>query len=219
MIRVGLTGGIAAGKSVVGARFEELGIPVVDYDQLAREVVVPGTPGLTAVTDIFGADILASDGTLDRPALGRRVFGDDDALDRLEQIIHPQVIAKGQILDQEAEARGEKMIVHSIPLLVESVGPEAFDVVIVVDASPEVRVARLVGARRLSEEEAWDRIDAQTDDDVRLAAADVVFDGSGTVENLRAQVDQWVDGVRRDGLSFRPNPERSKFLVTEDIGE
>ena len=219
MIRVGLTGGIAAGKSVVSARFEELGITVVDYDKLSREVVAPGTPGLAAVAEAFGAGILAAGGTLDRAALGREVFGDDDALDRLEQIIHPQVIAKGQTLDQEAEARGEKMIVHNIPLLVESVGPEAFDVVIVVDAPPEVRVTRLVEARRLTESEAWARIDAQTDDDVRLAAADVVFDGSGTVENLQAQTDRWVDGVRRDGLSFRPNPERSKFLVTEDIGE
>ena len=217
MIRVGLTGGIAAGKSVAGARFAELGIPVVDYDELAREVVEPGTPGLAAIVEAFGPQVLQEDGELDRVGLGRVVFGDDDALDKLEQIIHPQVISKGGELDAAAEARGEKIIVHNIPLLVESVGPEAFDVVIVVDAPAKVRVARLVDSRLLTKEDAKARIKAQTDDDVRLAAADVVFDGAGSVENLRAQVDAWVDGVRRDGVSFRPNPERSKFLVTEDV--
>jgi len=219
MIRVGLTGGIAAGKSVAGARFAELGIPVVDYDELAHEVVEPGTPGLAAIVDTFGSGVLKPDGTLDRIGLGRVVFGDGEALDKLERIIHPQVIAQGGALDVAAEARGEKMIVHSIPLLVESVGPEAFDVVIVVDAPKKVRVARLVDSRRLTKEDAKARIKAQTDDDVRLAAADVVFDGSGSVENLRAQVDKWVDEVRCNGVSFRPNPERSKFLVTEDVGD
>ena len=219
MIRVGLTGGIAAGKSVAGARFTELGIPVVDYDELARDVVEPGTPGLAAIVEAFGPQVLQPDGTLDRVGLGRVVFGDDEALDRLEQIIHPQVITKGGELDAAAEAKGEKMIVHSIPLLVESVGPEAFDVVIVVDAPKKTRVARLVDSRRLTKEDAKARIKAQTDDDVRLAAADVVFDGSGSVENLRDQVDGWVDDVRRNGVSFRPNPERSKFLVTEDVGD
>jgi len=218
MIRVGLTGGIAAGKSVAGDRFAELGITVVDYDQLAREVVAPGTPGLARVVEVFGTQVLFPDGTLDRAEVGRRVFsdGDEEALDRLEGIIHPLVIAEGQRLDGVAEANGEWMFVHSIPLLVEAAGPEAFDVVIVIDAPVEVRVARLVEARAMSEAEAWGRIDAQSDDEVRLAAADVVFDGSGTPDNLRRQVDEWVAGVKRDGLSYRPNPERAKFLVTED---
>jgi len=217
MIRVGLTGGIAAGKSVAGDRFVELGVPVVDYDELARAVVEPGTPGLAAVVQAFGPTVLQADGTLDRIGLGRVVFGDDDALDKLEEIIHPQVIAQGSALDAAAEARGEKMIVHNIPLLVESVGPEAFDVVIVVDAPAKARVARLVDSRRLTKEDAKARIKAQTDDDVRVAAADVVFDGSGTVQHLREQVDKWVGDVRSGGVNFRPNPERSKFLVTEDV--
>jgi len=219
MIRVGLTGGIAAGKSVAGTRFAELGITMIDYDDLAREVVEPGTPGLAAIVQNFGDQVLQPDGTLDRIGLGRLVFGDDDALDKLEQIIHPQVIERGGQLDADAETRGEKMIVHNIPLLVESVGPEAFDIVIVVDAPVETRVARLVDSGRLTREDAEARIEAQTDDDVRLAAADVVFDGSGSVENLRDQVDNWVEDVRQNGFNFRPNPERSKFLITEDIGD
>jgi len=217
MIHVGLTGGIAAGKSVVCTRFEELGVPVIDYDRLSRQVVEPGTPGLGAVVAAFGPEVLTAEGTLDRSALAHIVFADDEARERLEEIIHPLVIAVGQDLDAQAGARGEFMIVHSVPLLVEVAGPEVFDSVIVVDAPPEVRASRLV-ARGLSEDEAWARIDAQTDDDVRLAAADVVFDGSGTVENLRAQVEAWVTDVRANGLSYRPNPERSKFLVTEDLG-
>jgi dephospho-CoA kinase len=216
MIRVGLTGGIAAGKSVVSRRLTELGIPVVDYDQLARQVVEPGTPGLAAVVREFGEQVLGPDGRLDRLALARRVFGgDDEALDRLEEIIHPLVIAMGGDLDLEAERHGEAMIVHSVPLLVEVAGPEAFDTVLVVDALPEVRVERMVAGRGMTEEEAWGRIDAQTDDEVRRAAADVVFDGSGSDDNLRRQVDDWVEATRR-GFAYRPSPERAKFLVAED---
>ena len=216
MIRVGLTGGIAAGKSVAGSRLVELGITVVDYDQLARDVVVPGSPGYLGVVEHFGSAILAEDATIDRAALAAAVFGDDEALDHLEGIIHPLVIAEGQHLDDLAEARGEAIMVHSIPLLVEAAGPEVFDTVIVIDAPAEVRVERLVSGRQMTEEEAWARIDAQSDDDVRLEAADVVWDGSGTEENLRRQVDEWVEDVRSNGLAFRPNAERTTFLVTED---
>jgi dephospho-CoA kinase len=216
MIRVGLTGGIAAGKSVVSRRLAELGVPVVDYDQLARQVVEPGTPGLAAVVRTFGQSVLGPDGRLDRLGLARRVFnGDDEALDRLEAIIHPLVIAEGQRLDLAAERRREAMIVHSIPLLVEAAGPEAFDTVLVVDARPEVRVERMVAGRGMTEQEAWGRIDAQTDDAVRRAAADVVFDGSGSDDNLRAQVDDWLAAVR-SGHAYRPSAERTAFLVTED---
>ena len=216
MIRVGLTGGIAAGKSVAGERFSELGITVIDYDQLSREVVEPGTPGLAAVVATFSDKVLNPDGTLDRSALAHQVFGFDDAREKLEEIIHPLVISRGQEIDVQAEARGENLIVHSIPLLVEAAGPEAFDFVIVIDATPEVRAARLIEGRGMSEADAWARIQSQISDDVRLAAADVVFDGTGTPENLSHQVEVWVDDVLRNGLSFRPNAERTKFLVTED---
>ncbi|MDR0783267.1 MAG: dephospho-CoA kinase [Propionibacteriaceae bacterium] len=216
MMRIGLTGGIAAGKTVAGTCFTELGITVLDYDQLARDVVVPGTPGHAAVVGAFGAGIVDADGSINRAALAAIVFPDHDALDRLESIIHPLVIDEGQRLDTEAEARGERLIVHSIPLLVESAGPEAFDVVVVIDAPMELRVERLVAGRKMTEAEAWDRINAQIDDDFRLEAADVVFDGSGSEENLRGQVEAWVTDIRTNGFAFRPNAERTKFLVTED---
>ena len=216
MIRVGLTGGIAAGKTVAAARFQELGIPVIDYDVLSHEAVALGTPGLALVIEAFGTGVLAPDGTLDRARLAHSVFTDEEARERLEEIVHPLVIARAQDLDAEAAARGEKLIVHCIPLLVEVAGPEVFDAVIVVDAPEELRVARLVTGRGMTEAEAQARIDAQIDDDIRLEAADVVFDGSGTADNLRRQVDEWARDVLHNGLDFRPNPERSKFLVTED---
>jgi dephospho-CoA kinase len=168
------------------------------------------------VIEVFGEGVLTAEGTLNRTLLAQRVFGDHDARDRLEEIIHPLVIAEGQRLDAQADSRGEQMIVHDIPLLVEAAGPEAFDTVIVVDAPAEIRVLRLVNEREMTEDEAWDRIEAQSDDDVRLEAADVVFDGSGTVENLCRQVDEWVNDVLNNGLDFRPESERTKFLVTED---
>jgi dephospho-CoA kinase len=173
---------------------------------------------LAAVIDAFGDQVLAPDGTLNRSLLAQKVFlGDaDEARDRLEEIVHPLVIAEGQRLDLEAEARGERMVVHAIPLLVEAAGPEIFDTVIVVDAPPEVRARRLVEGRGMSEDEAWGRIDAQIDDDVRIQAADEVFDGSGTEENLRNQVRAWVEDVLANGLEYRPNAERTKYLVTED---
>ncbi len=215
-MRVGLTGGIASGKSVAGRRFQELGITVLNYDQLAREVVAPGTPGLAAVVEAFGQRALSPDGGLDRAALAETVFSDDGARSKLESIVHPLVIAEGQRLDLVAEGRGEKLIVHDIPLLVEAVGPEAFDAVIVVDAPPQLRVSRLVEGRGMTEAEAWSRIDAQSDDEVRRAAGDIIFDGSGTVENLHRQVDQWLAEIRRQGFSYRPPNERTAFLVTED---
>ena len=217
MIRVGLTGGIAAGKSVASRAFMDRGIRVIDYDVLSREAVAPGTSGLAAIVEIFGEEILNEDGTMNRSRVAKLVFGDDDeAREQLEDIIHPRVIAEGHRIDREAEREGEKIIVHAIPLLVEAAGPEAFDTVIVVDAPPEVRVSRLVESRKMDEDEAWGRINAQTDDDVRLAAADVVFDGSGTPENLTRQVDEWLDDVLRNGLTYRSNDERAKFLATED---
>jgi len=216
MIRVGLTGGIAAGKTVASGRFRELGITVLDYDQLARVVVEPGTAGLARVIAVFGEGVLTEDGHLNRSRLAGEVFADAEARDQLEDIVHPLVIAEAQHLDDAALARGEAMIVHDVPLLVEAAGPEAFDVVIVIDAPPDVRAERLIVGRGWTEAEAWGRINAQIDDDVRLEAADVVFDGSGTADNLRRQVDEWVADVTRKGASYRPNVERTKFLVTED---
>lgn len=194
MLRVGLTGGIAAGKSVVAGRLSELGAAVIDHDVLARAVVADGTPGLAAVVDAFGLEVLDALGSLDRQALGRRVFTDPDALATVNGIIHPLVRAAAT--EAEAAARAD-VVVHDIPLLVETGQAGHFDVLVVVDAPPDLRVQRLVETRGMTTDAAWRRLAAQADDEERLEAADVVLDGSGDVDGLRRQVDtlweSWMD--------------------------
>lgn len=188
MLRVGLTGGIAAGKSAVATRLSRLGAAVIDHDVLAREAVAPGTRGLAAVVAEFG-DVVDPLGQLDRPALGERVFGDPEALQRLNGIIHPIVTAAAARAEEAAVADGQDVVVHDIPLLVETGQAGHFDVLVVVDAPAEQRVERLVAERGMTVEEAWARLAAQADDEERLEAADVVVDGSGPVEALDEQVD------------------------------
>ncbi len=189
MRRIGLTGGIAAGKSVVSARLTELGAVVIDHDLLAREVVATGSPGLAAIAATFGPGVITPLGTLDRSALGRTVFADPDARDRLNAIVHPLVKQAAARLEAAAAGLGGAVVVHDIPLLVETGQAGHFDELVVVDAPPELRVRRLVEERGLTAAEAWERLAAQADDEARLAAADVVLDGSGSVAELRAQVD------------------------------
>lgn len=190
MLRIGLTGGIASGKSVVLRRFGELGAVVVDHDLLAREAVAPGSVGLDAVVAEFGTGILTVDGELDRSALARVVFADDDARERLNAIVHPEVRRLSAERDAQAGAADAgAVVVHDIPLLVEIGAVDTFHVVVVVDAPPELRLRRLVEGRGMSEEEGRARIAAQADDESRRAAADVVLDGSGTEAELRTQVD------------------------------
>jgi dephospho-CoA kinase len=191
MLRIGLTGGIAAGKSVVSRRLAERGAVVIDHDVLAREAVAPGSVGLAQVAERFGPDVVAADGSLDRPALGARVFDDDVARRALEAIVHPQV----RRLSAEREAAAlaadpAAVVVHDIPLLVETGQTGAFALVVVVHAPAELRLRRLVEARGMTEDAALARLAAQAGDDARLAAADVVLDGSGTDDELRAQVDE-----------------------------
>jgi dephospho-CoA kinase len=194
MFRIGLTGGIAAGKSVALARFAELGAVVVDYDALSRDAVAPGTVGLDQVVEAFGPGVLDADGALDRAALGRVVFGDDAARERLNAIVHPEVrrlAAEHEAAAGAADPRA--VVVHDIPLLVETSDPARFHCVVVVHTPADVRVGRLVRGRGLSEDEARARLAAQADDAARLAAADVTLDGSGSPEALREQVDElWV---------------------------
>jgi dephospho-CoA kinase len=199
MFRIGLTGGIAAGKSVALERFAELGAVVIDYDGLSREAVAPGTVGLDEVVDAFGPGVLAADGSLDRAALGRLVFADDAARERLNAVVHPEV--RRLAAEREAAAGAgdpRAVIVHDIPLLVETGDPSHFHCVVVVDATLEVRLRRLVDGRGLREDEARDRIAAQADDATRLAAADVTLDGSGSRDALRAQVDEFWERVRAE---------------------
>ncbi|MDF2807338.1 MAG: dephospho-CoA kinase [Cellulosimicrobium sp.] len=194
MFRIGLTGGIAAGKSVALARFAELGAVVVDYDRLARDAVAPGTVGLDEVVEVFGPGVLDGDGALDRAALGSVVFGDDEARERLNAIVHPEVRRLAAERDAAAGAADPRaVVVHDIPLLVETGDPARFHCVVVVHTPEDVRVSRLVEGRGLTADEARARLAAQADDASRLAAADVTLDGAGSPEALRAQVDElWV---------------------------
>jgi dephospho-CoA kinase len=191
-MRVGLTGGIGSGKSTVSARLAEHGAVVIDADLLAREVVAAGTPGLAEIVTVFGSDVIGADGELDRAQLGRQVFGDDAARARLEKIIHPRVRARAAEI--EAAAGDDAIVVHDIPLLVETGQAGSFDVVVVVDALPDVQVQRLVEHRAMSEEEARSRITAQAGREQRLAAADHVLSNDGSLAQLQAAVDQvWTD--------------------------
>ena len=186
-VRVGLTGGVASGKSAVSAILAELGAVVIDADLLAREVVARGTAGLEAVVAEFGGEVLTAEGELDRPAVGAIVFADAEARKRLEAIIHPLVHRRSAEL--EAQAAPDAVVVHDIPLLAEVGRAGSFDAVVVVDAPAEVQVARMVEDRGWTREEAEARIAAQATRDDRLAIATYVIDNTGTREELRAQVE------------------------------
>lgn len=196
--RVGLTGGIASGKSAVAALLDAHGAVVVDADVLAREVVEPGTPGLAAVVDRFGPQVLAPDGRLDRAALARIVFGPGEdarsARRDLEAVVHPAVRARGAEL--EAATGPDRVVVHVVPLLVETHQADAFDLVVVVDVEPEVQRARLLARGGLDEAEADARIAAQASRSERLSAADVVVDNNGTPADLVRHVEQLWARVR-----------------------
>jgi dephospho-CoA kinase len=185
-VRVGLTGGVASGKSSVAALLRELGAVVVDADVLAREVVEPGTPGLAAVVEAFGPEVLTADGALDRAALGGVVFGDEAARRRLEAILHPLIRARAAEL--EAASPEGTVVVHDIPLLVETGQADRFDAVLVVDVPVETQVERMVRDRGMSHEDALARVAAQVDRVQRLAAATHVVDNTGTREDLRDRV-------------------------------
>lgn len=193
MLRIGLTGGIGSGKSTVSALLAARGALVIDADRIAREVVQPGTPGLAAVVEAFGEKVLTAGGSLDRPALAAIVFGDPEARQRLDGIVHPLVRACSAEL--AAAAPGDAVVVHDVPLLVETGQAGSYDLVLVVQADPEVRVRRLV-QRGLDEADARARMAVQADDDQRRAVADVVLDNSGTEAELAAQVDRfWAERV------------------------
>jgi dephospho-CoA kinase len=187
-MRVGLTGGIASGKSTVSAILRELGAVVIDADRVAREVVARGTSGLTAVVEEFGPGILTEEGEMDRAAVAAIVFGDEGARRRLEGIIHPLV--HQEVARLEEQAPPEALVVHDIPLLAESGRAGTFDAVVVVDASEESQVTRMVRERGWTEDEARARMGAQSSRADRLAIATHVLDNNGTVEELRRQVEE-----------------------------
>ena len=196
MIRVGLTGGIASGKSLVATELARLGAVVIDADVLAREVVEPGTPGLAAVVQRFGAEVLDGD-RLDRARLGAIVFADPRARRDLEQIIHPAVRARATELERAAPPGA--VVVHVIPLLVETGQQDDFDRVVVVDAAPDTQLARLRSRDGLSEEAARARLAAQASPEDRRAAADVVLSNQGSVPDLQRQIRRlWAELSERD---------------------
>jgi dephospho-CoA kinase len=187
VIRIGLTGGIASGKSLVAEELAELGAVVIDADVLAREVVEPGTPGLAAVVARFGASVL-TDGRLDRSRLGALIFADPAARRDLERIIHPAVRARAAELERAAS--DASVVVHVIPLLVETGQASDFDRVVVVDVDPVTQRARLLQRDGFTEVEADRRIAAQATREQRLAAADVVLDNSGSITQLKSRIRQ-----------------------------
>ncbi|MBM7410931.1 dephospho-CoA kinase [Clavibacter michiganensis] len=192
---IGLTGGIAAGKTVVADRLAELGAVRIDADRLAREVVEPGTPALAEIARRFGPGVIAPDGSLDRPALGAIVFQDPDARRDLEAITHPAVRAlSAQRMAAAGEADADAVVVYDIPLLVESGRVDEFDRIVVVHAPREERIRRLVDLRGMSPEEAGRRIASQATDEERLAIADDVIDSGVSLASTLAQTDRlWAN--------------------------
>ena len=184
---VGLTGGIGAGKSAALDRFAELGAMVVDSDDIAHEVVAAGTPGLAEVAARFGPDMLAADGTLDRGRLAAVVFADADARAALEAIVHPRV--RTEVRRRVAAAPAGSIVVNAVPLLAEADLAGDYDRVVVVEAPIEARIARLAASRGMSRDEAARRIAAQASDEQRRAIAWRVIVNDGTLDALRAQVD------------------------------
>ncbi|MFE7525035.1 dephospho-CoA kinase [Kitasatospora sp. NPDC057542] len=196
MLKIGLTGGIGAGKSEVSRLFAARGAVIVDSDVIAREVVAPGTDGLAAVVAEFGPQVLREDGTLDRPALGAVVFADPERLKALNAIVHPLVRARSAAL--EAAAAPDAVVVHDVPLLAENGLAPLFDLVVVVDAADEVRLGRLVRLRGMAEEEARARMAAQASREDRLAIANLVIDNGGGLAELEARVAEvWAELTRR----------------------
>jgi dephospho-CoA kinase len=205
VLRIGLTGGIGSGKSEVSRRLAEHGAVLIDADVAAREVVVPGSPGLARIAETFGAGVLRPDGSLNRERLGEIVFGDPELRVKLNEIVHPLVREWMQAAEQaavraagDAQALAGPVVVHDVPLLAESRGRAGFDLVIVVDVPHEVQAERLVRLRGLPAEQARARMAAQASREQRLAVADIVIDNSGSLADLDRRVAEvWADLERR----------------------
>ena len=202
---IGLTGGIASGKSTVSGMLAEAGLTVIDADQLAREVVRPGTPGLAAIVEAFGAGILQADGSLDRAGLGAMVFSDQEARARLSGIVHPLIQANVAAQTRLAQERGENVVVYDAPLLVENGLHRAMDLVVVVSVPEDVQCARLCERDGLDPEDARRRLRAQLPLADKIAVADVVIDNSGKLDATRGQVRKLVTS-----LSSRLWPEETQ---------
>ena len=196
MLRVGLTGGIGSGKSEVSRRLAAHGAVIIDADVAAREVVVPGSPGLARIAEAFGDEVLGPDGSLNRERLGAIVFADPGLRARLNEIVHPLVREWMQAGERAAADSGRDglVVVHDVPLLAESRGRGGFDLVIVVDVPAELQVERLVSQRGMAPDQARARMAAQATREQRLAVADIVIDNSGSLDDLDRRVaDVWAE--------------------------
>lgn len=204
-IRVfGLTGGLASGKSSVAARVRALGVPVIDADQLAREVVAPGTPGLAAVVDAFGPSVLTPDGSLDRPRVAGLVFSDASLRRKLNSILHPLIGAASAARVAELAARGETLVCYEAALLVENGLADAFRPLVVVAVAEEEQVRRAMARDAATEEQARARIAAQLPLAAKVAAADYVIDSSGSRAETARRVDEVVADIRRKLAAQEP---------------
>jgi dephospho-CoA kinase len=192
----GLTGGLASGKSTVARRLAALGVPVIDADQLAREVVAPGTPGLAAVASAFGPSVILPDGSLDRPRLASLVFGDPELRRRLNAIVHPLIGAASAARMAALEARGEPLACYEAALLVENGLADAFRPLVVVAVDEETQVARAMARDGATEAEARARIAAQLPLAAKIAAADHVIDTSGPRHETEKRIDEVLGAIR-----------------------
>ncbi|MDL4820598.1 dephospho-CoA kinase [Actinomadura opuntiae] len=199
MLKVGLTGGIGSGKSEVSARLDRRGAVVIDADKIAREVVEPGTPGLAAVVAEFGEDVLLPSGALDREKVGRIVFADPDRLAALNAIVHPLVGERMQELMDAAPA--DAIVVYDVPLLAENGLAGMYDAVVVVDAPEETQLDRLTSRRGMTEEDARARMANQATREQRRAVATHVIDNSGTLDDLKSQVDALWETLTRQAAT------------------
>jgi dephospho-CoA kinase len=191
MLKVGLTGSIAVGKSFVLSVLNQLGARTIDADQIAREVVEPGTPGLHALVESFGEDILKSDGSLDRPKLGAAVFGDESKRLKLNSILHPLIIARqGELMRSWEQEFPAGIAVVDAALMIESGGYRRFDKLIVVHCRPEIQLQRLISRENLKREDAERRINSQMPQEEKKKYADFAIDTSDGFEKARAQTEE-----------------------------
>jgi len=202
VLRVGLTGGIGAGKSEVARRLSAHGAVVIDADVIAREVVAAGTPGLAQVTEAFGPAVLHADGNLDRTALGEVIFADPQLRARLNAIIHPPIAARMREL--EAAAGDAAIVVHDVPLIAENNLAASYDLVVVADVPPRIQLDRLIRHRGMSRDQAGARMAAQASRDERLAIADIVIDNSGSLAELDREVGELWAQLRRRAAAPSP---------------
>ena len=195
MLRVGLTGGIGAGKSEVSRRLAAQGAVVIDADAMAREVVAPGTPGLAEVVAAFGPGVLLGDGSLDRGKLGEIVFDDADRRAMLNSIVHPRVGTRMRELEEQAGPGA--IVVHDVPLIAENNLAGFYDLIVVVDVPPRIQLDRLIRHRGMTREQAKARLAAQASREKRLAIAGIVIDNSSSLAELDRQVGELWTELRR----------------------